>query len=263
MKTKFLGPKTDLILTRMMWVVGGLLMGMLIISAVSQKRESVVENVIVNVQMLPDSSKLITEKDVVTTLTRSIGRTLEGMPISSLDLERMEERVLEKDPFISDADVYLDARNNLHVDILQREPVLRVIDANGKSYYMDVNGKHMPTSVNFTARVPVANGYIPPFTPEFLKKKRHTLKSLFYFSKKVREDKFMHALTEQIFVTQKREFIIIPKLGQQKILFGRYEDIDEKFDRLRTFYEEGMPYEGWHKYKTINLKFDGQVVCKK
>ncbi len=263
MKTKFLGPTTDKMLTRMLWLVGGLFMGMIIISAVSQKRESVIEDIVVHVEMLPDSSRLITEKDVITTLTRSQGRTLEGMPIGALDLERMEERVLEKDPFISDADVYLDARNKLHVDIRQREPLLRIIDANGKTYYIDNHGKHMPTSVNFTARVPIATGYIPPFTPEYLNKKNHTLKSLFYFAKKVHENKFMNALTEQIFVTKKREFIIIPKLGKQKILMGRYEDIEDKFERLKIFYTEGLPYEGWQKYKTIDLKYEGQVVCKK
>ncbi len=263
MKKKFLGPKTDLMLTRMLWAVGGLLMGMVIISAVSQKRESIIGDISVNVEMLPDSSRLITEKDVITTLTRSIGRNIQGMPVGTLDLERVEERILEKDPFIADADVYMDARNVLNVDIRQREPLLRIIDANGKTYYIDKEGKHMPTSVNFTARVPVANGYIPPFTPEYLRKKRHTLKSLYYFAKKIREDEFMNALTEQIFVTQKREFIIVPKLGKQKIFFGRYENMDDKFKRLKIFYEEGIPYEGWQKYKTINLKFDGQVVCKK
>ncbi len=263
MKKKLLGPKTDKMLTQMLWGVGGLLMFILIISAISQKRESVIEDIKVHVEMLPDSSRLITDKDVVTTLTRSIGRNLIGMPIGELDLERMEERVLEKDPFISNADVYLDARNNLNIDIQQREPLIRLIDANGKTYYMDQDGKHMPTSVNFTARVPVATGYIPPFTPEYLKKKRHTLKSLFYFAKKVSADPFMSALTEQIFVTKKREFIIIPKLGKQKIHFGRYENMDDKFERLKIFYEEGLPYEGWQKYSTINLKYEGQVVCKK
>jgi cell division protein FtsQ len=34
-------------------------------------------------------------------------------------------------------------------------------------------------------------------------------------------------------------------------------------NRLKIFYKEGMPYEGWRKYETINLKYSGQVVCKR
>lgn len=263
MKTKLLNPKTDKLLTRLLWVVGGFLLVMMIVSAVSQKRESVTNNIIIDVETLPDSSKLITENDILTTLTRSLGRNPEGMPIEKLDLQRMEERILEKDPFISNADVYVDARSRLHIDIQQREPFLRIIDASGRNYYLDNDGKHMPTSINFTARVPVATGYIPSYTPEYMSKKNGTLRHLFLFMKKIQKDEFMNALTEQVFVTKKREFIVIPKVGKQKLLFGKNRDVEEKFKRLKVFYMEGMPYEGWQKYSTINLKYEGQVVCKK
>lgn len=263
MKTKFLSPKTDKMLTKLLWVVGGILLTMMIISAVSQKRESVTKSIIINVETLPDSSKLITEKDILTTLTRSMGRNPEGMPIEELDLKRMEERVLEKDPFISDADVFVDARSRLHIDIKQREPFLRIIDAGGRNYYLDKDGRYMPTSINFTARVPVATGYIPSYTPEYREKKNGTLRHLFAFAEKIHNDEFMSALTEQIFVNKKREFIVIPKIGKQKLLFGKNRDVEEKFKRLKIFYAEGMPYEGWQKFATINLQYEGQVVCKR
>lgn len=263
MNKKLFSPKTDKLLTQLLWAAGGILLTMMIISAVSQKRESVTNSIIINVETLPDSSKLITEKDILTTLTRSLGRNPEGTPIEQLDLKRMEERILEKDPFISDADVYVDARSRLHIDIKQREPFLRIIDANGRNYYLDKDGKYMPTSINFTARVPVATGYIPSYTPEYRTKKNGTLKHLFSFVEKIHKDEFMSTLTEQIFVTKKREFIIIPKIGKQKLLMGKNRDVEEKFERLKVFYTEGMPYEGWQKYSTINLKYEGQVVCKK
>ena len=59
------------------------------------------------------------------------------------------------------------------------------------------------------------------------------------------------------------EFTLIPKIGDQKILLGKVMDAGQKLERLKIFYREGMPYEGWRKYKTIDVRFAGQVVCKK
>ncbi len=250
------------ILTKATYLVGTILLLILISSAVSQQKNEIIKDVFISVEQLPDSSKLITEKDILTAITRSMGRSPHGMPISDINLQRLEEKVLEKDPFISTADVYIDANEKLHIDITQREPLLRIIDANGKSYYLDKQGKHMPLSVNFTARVPVANGYIPPFTPDY-DKKRPELRDLYRLAQDLEKDPFMKAHTEQIFMTKKREFILVPNLGKHKIILGRYRDIADKFERLKIFYKEGMPYEGWQKYKSINLKYDGQVVCKK
>jgi cell division protein FtsQ len=39
--------------------------------------------------------------------------------------------------------------------------------------------------------------------------------------------------------------------------------VREKFEKLKIFYREAIPYEGWDKYEEINLKFKRQIVCKK
>jgi cell division protein FtsQ len=55
-------------------------------------------------------------------------------------------------------------------------------------------------------------------------------------------------------------------LGRQKIVFGSAEtseEVRDKFNRLKVFYKEAMPFEGWNKYTEISLKYEGQVVCRK
>ena len=44
---------------------------------------------------------------------------------------------------------------------------------------------------------------------------------------------------------------------------GSVEGFQEKLDRLRIFYREGLEQVGWNKYSTISLAYDGQVVCTK
>jgi len=41
------------------------------------------------------------------------------------------------------------------------------------------------------------------------------------------------------------------------------DQVKDKFTRLKIFFKEGLPYEGWDKYSEINLIYNGQVVCRK
>jgi len=86
---------------------------------------------------------------------------------------------------------------------------------------------------------------------------------LFKLSSFITQDQFLKAQIEQIYVTKTGEFELIPKVGRHLIIFGGIEDMENKFDKLLVFYHQGMNKTGWDKYKTINLKFENQVVCSK
>ncbi len=216
----------------------------------------------VEVTALASGDKLISERDVRQALLRSFGNTLEGTELALLEVERME-RVLEEDPFILDAEIYVDQKNVLHVTIIQREPLVRILDNNGGNYYLDKNGVKMPASKNFAARVLVATGNLAPYTPEFRRKKKSTLKDLFNLTNTLMEDEFLANFIQQVHVNNAGDFILVPLIGDQKIVLGSTRKLEDKLRRLKIFYQEGMPYEGWRKYETINLKYNGQVVCKK
>jgi cell division protein FtsQ len=76
----------------------------------------------------------------------------------------------------------------------------------------------------------------------------------------------LSAQVNQIYLREDGDFILIPQIGDQIIVFGQANsdsEVVEKFEKLITFYKEGIQYEGWDKYSEINLKFNGQIVCKK
>jgi cell division protein FtsQ len=56
--------------------------------------------------------------------------------------------------------------------------------------------------------------------------------------------------------------MLVPLLGRQKVILGSVDDLKNKFERLKIFYQEAMPYTGWNTYSTLNVKYNGQVVCK-
>jgi cell division protein FtsQ len=247
---------------QIIWLAAVVVGAVFVVSAIEQKEASPVQGVFVNIEPLDKEDLLITNEDVLLTIDRSFGVPLAGMPIANINVARLE-RVLEEDPFILDANVFVDAKNYVNITIEQREPILRVIDNNGLNYYLDKHGFRMPLSKHFTARVLVVTGNLPPYTPDFLEIENHGLKDVFELANTLLEDEFFSAQIEQIFVSNTREIVLNPKVGDQKIMFGKYGDVEEKLDKLVTFYKQALPYEGWNKYKTINLKFKNQVVCEK
>lgn len=249
-------------LKRIGWLIALFGAAAMIISAVERKEASEATGMLVEIEPLDGGHMLILEEDVLKTIDRSFGFKLEELPLGAIDIERLE-RVLEEDPFIFDANAYIDAKNRINIRVEQRQPVLRIIDNNGLNYYLDKGGLKMPLSPHFTARVLVGTGYIPPHVPDFLERKQHRLKDLFLLAQRIREDDFFNALFEQVYINQKGEFVLAPKVGDQQVILGQYYNIEDKLQNLKIFYREAVPYEGWQKYRSINLSYDGQVVCKR
>jgi cell division protein FtsQ len=51
-------------------------------------------------------------------------------------------------------------------------------------------------------------------------------------------------------------------VGDERIEFGRPEDVEVKLKKLMIFYKEIMPRMGWNKYDRVNLEYEGQIVAE-
>jgi cell division protein FtsQ len=79
----------------------------------------------------------------------------------------------------------------------------------------------------------------------------------------IQSDPFWDSQIVQVYVNGKGEYELIPRVGSHIILLGTGEQIETKFFKLRTLYEEGFSRQGWNQYEIINLKYDKQVICTK
>ena len=192
----------------------------------------------------------VDESDVARLIRQGYGE-ITGLSVARLDTDSIE-RLLVRNPIIKSAQVYYSLDGYIHVDITQRRPVFRVLAGNG--FYVDEEGQMMPLSRRYTARVPVVTGKV---TPEFAGEK------LYPYILSLRNDKFWNALVEQVIVDDKEELVLIPKVGNFRIVLGSLDKQEEKMEKLRIFLKEGAGKRGWNIYKEINLKFDKQVVCVK
>lgn len=239
------------------------MMFLLVVGAIQYKRKSKVQSVNITIVEDREGNQFVNEDDVRDILFNTFAHYVEGNRLEKINVE-LTEKALEEDLFIKEADVYVDALNNMNIKVTQRQPILRVMDVEDETYYLDEEGKRIPFSTKYTSRTIVATGDIGLYNEGYLDLPENRLNKVFQLVKVIEANPFLKTQIEQIHLDHSGDAVLVPKLGNHKIYFGDPADIPkDKLLRLQTFYEQGLPYEGWDKYKSISLAFDKQVVGKK
>jgi len=244
-----------------LWVVIGLFL-LFAFLAIKQTSEALkINSIEVAIDQTVDLSFIDSNK--VLDIVREVVKTpIIGSSKKQFNLALVERR-LEAYPFIDKADVVIDFSGKLLIKIIQREPILRIINAQGMSYYVANNGYKMPLHFDFTPRVMVATGNITETLVDSAFVKSPMLKDLLLIANYCSANEFWRAQIEQLFVDNYNDILLIPKVGNHSIVFGSAEHLDSRFARLLTFYKKGLNAVGWQKYQQINLKFEGQIVAEK
>ena len=212
--------------------------------------------------LIPGADNFIEREEIDDILKRNQG-ILIGKVMDQINLNEIE-RNIKSNPYIASAKVFGDMNGVIHIEIEQREPVLRIINAGGQDFYVDREGLKMPVSSNFTANVLVANGNIVEYFNGKLDTLRSTLaEDLYKTALFIRADTLWDAQIEQLYVAENKDIELIPRVGNQRIILGDADSLGLKMRNLREFYKQAMPTVGWDAYKTINIKYTNQVVCER
>lgn len=201
-------------------------------------------------------------------------KQIPGTLLNEIKLKEIEHSLL-KSPAIKSAQCYLTGDGKLNINVMYRDPVLRIINHNNQGYYLDIEGNIFPLSKHFSPNVLIANGNIhEPFdikktknifeiSSDGVSQSRRTLYDLLVLMNYISKNEFWRSQIEQIYVNDKYEFELIPRVGAHIILFGRVNNYEEKLNNLKTLYLEGFNKSGWNDYVLINLKFKDQIICIK
>ncbi len=194
-------------------------------------------------------------------------------PVSNINISLLE-KLIENNPFISNAEVYSTIDGNLNIYVQQRKPVIRIFNTVDESFYIDEHGVYMPLSDEYTARVVCANGYLLERYVDksvFVTTENKTTtatnpkstQQLYEVAMYLEENAYLKSLIEQMYYTPMGDIELIPKIADQRIIIGDSKDLPMKFEKLLMFYNRAVVQTGWEKYSVINLKFKDQVVCTK
>lgn len=233
-----------------------------LIAAVGEVMNRQSEYIIYDIIGCDEDKCMIVEDDIRQILDKDFNDLLLGSQVSGVDFKSIEAR-LEAEPTIEEADVFMDSKSRIRVRVKPREAAIRILDKMGQSYYIDVNGFKFPLSSRYTPRVLVANGHIPAFDrPMSELEDGHIVRQLFELSRLLDRDLLLQSLVEQVYVDENNDLILIPKVGQHKVIFGRLDESSlERLENLKIFYKEVLMQAGWDKYSLLNIKFRDQVIA--
>lgn len=228
-----------------------------------------------DIKVNQDDDLYFLDKMDIAQLIYKRGDSIIGQPKSTVNVPAIKH-ALSSHPDIANALVFITIDGRLKVEVKQRKPLIRIFNVNGDSYYLDDEGKLMPLSEKYTAKVLVANGNIPEnyatnykqsiddISKDKEKIKNTMLDELYAMAGYINADEFWKSQVQQIYINNDNDMEIVPMVGNQKIIFGDTAAMDEKFKKLLIFYQQGLNTTGWwEKYSTINLKFKNQIVCTK
>ena len=215
----------------------------------------------------------LTEKELWDRL-KFLRLVFDGQQNNAINIHKIEKAIAQMTE-VKNVKAYRQIGKKWFLKIELRKPIARIFNSYGQSFYIDDDGFMMNRSDLHTARVLIFSGFIKDkfshkSVPEIINndslKSIRKIDEIYRISSYVCNDTLMSKLIGQVYLEKNGDFILIPLLGDQKIIFGSANselEIKEKFDRLRVFYEEAMPFEGWDKYDEISVKYEGQIVCRK
>lgn len=247
-------PKTPLWKTILKWVICILLLtyaAAAVVFARVQRDNSVCSGIQLSIEgnTLPDS---ILHDGVFSQLAR-YGQKIEGTPLRDLDVQKIED-YLENFSNFENVECYLDPENRLHVNVTPIQPEARVFEQNGKSYYINHNGKRIKANAEFFVDVPVLimgqNTKIDP---------AYALPVI----RRVMADKELSSVIGAFKLDGRTDILLVPRLRGHVVNFGDTTRFQEKKSALLTAYRDILPSKGWETYDTISVKFRNQIVASR
>ncbi|MEY4278472.1 MAG: hypothetical protein RL377_476 [Bacteroidota bacterium] len=184
-----------------------------------------------------------------------------GTPVGSINLSKLEKSLSET-KWVAHTDIYFDNQQQLQVKIEQRVPIARIFTASGNSFYIDNTAQKLPLRQLSVMRLPVFTGF-PSDQEKLSNPDSLLLKDILHFALIIQQDSFFNAQISQVNIASNGDFEMIPTLGDHMVLLGSVEHLEDKLNRLYTFYKKVWIPSGVNAFQVLDLRFDRQIVALK
>lgn len=168
--------------------------------------------------------------------------------INTLEIEKYLSRFNN----FETVDCILTPEGKLRVTAVPMIPEIRVFEPDGKSYYINKDGKRINADAKFFVDVPIVLG-------DFSRNMRPT--ELLPVVRFIKGDPKLRDIVSSVKADGRENILLIPKIGGHVINIGDTTRLAEKRQGILTAYMSILPRRGWETYDTISVKFRNQVVC--
>ena len=210
-------------------------------------------------------NSFVTTSDVRKYLDKSYGKLI-GMSLDSIDLVKVE-KVVDSRSAVLKSQAYVTRDSILNITVTQRKPVVRFQKKDG-GFYADAEGYIFPLQSSYASHVQIIDGEIPLAANSGYKgdiedpKEKAWFKSVMNVVNFIEGSKTWKGKIVQISVDEKGELILVPREGNEKFLFGQPNSLAEKFGKMEKYYTTIIPEKGSERYRTVDVRFANQIVCK-
>jgi cell division protein FtsQ len=204
----------------------------------------------------------VNKADVKRFLDKEYGGYI-GTVLDSIDLCRIET-IIDGRSAVMKSQAFVTKDGTLHIKVTQRKPIVRFQKSDG-GFYADTEGYVFPLQSSYASYVQIIDGDIPINMKSGHKGEIENPEEKIWFDKVMKLVNFIEGSPwkeriVQIHVGNGGELTLIPREGEEKFIIGQPMNIEDKFARIEKYYTAIAPLE--RNYKTINLIFDGQIVCR-
>ena len=179
--------------------------------------------------------KYITEQNIHNLLF--VGISPEEELVNQLSIYDLEQK-LDAHPMVQNSEIFTTIDGILKIK-------------GHKFSYMDSEGKEMPLSEAYSARVPIVRGVSESVWNE-----------TFEVIKYIYDDNVLSKNIIEI-VADKGVFHLKMRSANFDVVLGNSEELKTKFNNLKAFYKKADKDNFLEKYNQVNLQYSNQVVCTK
>jgi cell division protein FtsQ len=249
----------QIILIKTLWSIAGAALIFLFVIAWKAKVAKKVSQV--QVELVGETNKaLFMDENEIIQILKEQGVTKDAI-LEDINLTTIE-KYLEKIRWIKNAEIFINNQQLVEVKIQQRIPVARVFTVSGASFYIDDEGWRLPLKQLTVLRLPVFTGF-PTDQDQLSVPDSLLLNDIRFFSNTIKSDSFFTAQIAQVNIEPNGDFYLVPSLGDHSVLIGSVEKLEDKLNRLYTFYKKVWIQSGINAYQVIDCRFDGQIVALK
>lgn len=237
--------------------LAGLVMLMGLVATKGKAQICTVLNVIVE-----GKETFIDQQDISKLIQNNFG-SIVGKPLIDIEAEKIE-KALQELPYVAKASLFTDMNGLVQINVQQREVILRVINRQGKEYYVDTQGKKIPVTLKYVPHVLVANGHIRESYEKPLEMvESNVVKDLVKIATHINGNILWENQIVQIYVNDEGDIELIPRVGKEILLIGNANALEQKLDRLEIYYKNILPKVGTEAYEKVNVKYGGQIICER
>ena len=244
---------------RIIWSIAAA--GLIVLFVISWKAKSEKQLTGIQIELVGERAEALFMDEIAIRVILNEQGVQVGMPIEKINLTQLE-KFIEKTEWVKNAEFFINNKLVLEVKIEQRIPIARIFTASGTSFYIDNEGSRLPLKQLTVLNLPVFTGF-PTDQLKLSKPDSILLKDVLFFAKTIQKDSFFTAQVAQVNIEPNGTFQMVPTLGDHIVLLGTVDQLEDKLNRLFTFYKKVWVSSGINAYQYIDCRFNHQIVALK